>query len=523
MSQITMRFAGRRVSAAACLMLMLAASLPAAALAKSPDPNNARELVQAALDGMGGADKLRAVKSVRLDAIGHTNLLEQSERPEGPYLISYAQFSEWQDLENHRLRRVSQERSAGTGTPDWSPATLVVADGVAAREANGHLLPNSYAQVVEAEEAFALGPERALFTALDAADLRVEHDTTMQGQPQHVVAFTWQKAPARIYLNAYTHLPTAVELVRAYPYDVFWNVWGDVTTRTYYSTWTLEPGGLRLPYQLDVERNSLPYKSITISTLALNPKLEDASFAISDDVKKAFETRGKRRIADIQLGLPNQQPKELAKDIIQILGFWNVTMIRQSDGIVVLEAPISSAYSAKMIAEVEKRYPGVPIKAVISTSDSWPHLGGLREYVAHGTPAYLLDLNQPIIQRLIAARHTSDPDALAAKPRRADFHVVASKTVIGTGANRLEIYPIRTETGERMMMVYWPDHHLLYGSDLVQPMPTGGFFMPEYLTELMGAAAREHLDVQTVFAMHSGPVTWNDLTAAVTKATTPQS
>src|SRR5262249_41596019 len=151
-----------------------------------------------------------------------------------------------------------------------------------------------YGQVLEAEEALALGPERVLLNALAASDLHGEPDTTLQGQPTAVVSFTWQGAPVRIYLNSYTHLPTAVEVVRANPYDIVWSVWGDVATRTYYSIWTLEPGGLRLPHQFDVERNGLPFKTETISALELNPKLDAGDFTISDEVKKAFEARGKR-------------------------------------------------------------------------------------------------------------------------------------------------------------------------------------------------------------------------------------
>lgn len=518
MRQSRSQFAG---ACAGLGLLMLVVIMPAVALTKPAPPDDARRLVQAALAGMGGAEKLRALKAVRMEAIGHRNLLEQSERPEGPYAIFYTQFSEWRDLENHRLRQAGESRAGAIGVPGWSPSTFIVADGVAAREANGRMFPFNYAQVMEAEESLALGPERVLLGALDASDLHVERDTVMQGQPHHVVAFTWRQAPAHIYLNAYTHLPTAVELVRAYPYDLFWSVWGEVTTRTYFSIWTLEAGGLRLPHQWDIERNGLPYQTTTITALELNPKLDAGAFAIPADVKKAFDTRGKRLVADIPLGLPGQQPKELAKDVAQIAGFWNVALIRQTDGVVILEAPMSSGYSAKVMAEAEKRYPNLPIKAVISTSDAWPHLGGLREYVARGIPAYLLDLNQPIARRLISAPHRSSPDALAAKPRKADFRIVAGKTLIGAGANRIELYPIRTESGERMVMAYWPEHHLLYASDLIQRQQDGSFFMPAYLFEVMEAVNREHLDVRTVFAMHSGPIDWKEITAAAAKATTP--
>lgn len=54
---------------------------------------------------------------------------------------------------------------------------------------------------------------------------------------------------------------------------------------------------------------------------------------------------------------------------------------------------------------------------------------------------------------------------------------------------------MRTESGERMMMIYVPEHKLLYGSDLVQQRRDGSFFMPEYLSELIDAVRREDLSL----------------------------
>jgi hypothetical protein len=80
--------------------------------------------------------------------------------------------------------------------------------------------------------------------------------------------------------------------------------------------------------------------------------------------------------------------------------------------------------------------------------------------------------------------------------------------VIGGGQNQLELYPIRTETGERMIMIYAPKLKVLYGADLIQPLPKGGFFMPQYITELRDAVAREKLDVERVFAIHAPLLEW---------------
>lgn len=477
----------------------------------------ARRVVSAALAAMGGEDKLRALKSVRLEGIGHTNYLEQSERPEGPWIVGYQQITELRDLTGGRLQRTTETRDIQT--PQWRKfGTLVAADGAASLQFGTRSGPATWTQFQEAQETLALSPERALLTALDAKDLRAERETTLQGTRQQVVAFGWSDATARIYVNAQTNLPTAVEFVRAYPGDFFWGVWGEVTTRTYLSLWMLEPGGIRYPRQWNVERNGMPFREFTVTSLALNARVPEDAFTISEEVRKNFAARGKRIINELPLGLPNKPPVEIVPGLVQIPGAWNVALVRQPDGVVVVEAPISSGYSAKAIEEAGRRFPNVAVKAVISTSDAWPHIGGARQYAAAGVPIYALDLNRAILERLLASPHRSYPDVLARTPKKPNLRIVSNKTTIGSGANRMELYPIRSESGERMIMIYFPEHKLLYGSDLLQQLPDGSFFMPQYVSELVEAARRENLPVDKVFAMHLGVTQWADVLKALEKA-----
>jgi hypothetical protein len=82
----------------------------------------------------------------------------------------------------------------------------------------------------------------------------------------------------------------------------------------------------------------------------------------------------------------------------------------------------------------------------------------------------------------------------------------------------LEIIPIRGETSERQMMVYFPDYHLLYGSHPFQQLPDGSYFYPQTVTELMDAVKREQLQPQRFFMMHVPPTAWPDLQKAITAA-----
>ena len=488
------------------LLIGLALSVCATAQ-KTPAPaGSAQDAVRAALSAMGGEDAIRGIHTLEIKSTMQRNALEQSERPEGPYIEEYRHITEWRDVAAHRWKQTYQAEFAFYKFD----STAIVADGAVARKAGEKIVAGSAGDMEFAEDVFALGPERVLVTAMAAPDLSRSPDVILQSIAQQVVTFTWQNRPVKIWLNADTHLPTAVEWTRSYPGDTFWSPWGDITTRVYYSLWWLAPGDIRYPLQLDYVRNGLEERKITITDLQVNGPIADDVFAIPAEVKTAEQAHPPLLADDRPLAVQNAQ--QVADGIVFIPGAWNVALVKQSDGIVVVEAPISSGYSAKVLAEAQKRFPGLPIKAAISTSDSWPHIGGVREYVARGIPVYVLDRTLPLLNRLAAAPHREHPDALARAPRPAKFLSVSGKTALGTGPNRIEIYPIHGDTAERQVMVYFPERKLLYGSDPFQQADKG-FTDPEAVSELRNAVAREHLDVETFFMMHIAPTPWKEVLA----------
>jgi hypothetical protein len=484
-----------------------------------------RELVREALEAQGGEQKLRALKSVQWEASGYRNELEQSERPEGPYIVQMNEISEVHDLEAHRYRY--QQISSLYPVARFT-SVVVVADNISMRVVSSPsqagppqqaAQPGTMQQVQAAQERMALSPERLLLTALDAADLHAMPDVTLQAIPQNVVSFTLDGAPVSVYLNSYTHLPTAVDYSGPLAHSNFWNYLGDITMRTYFSFWWLAKDGIHMPLQWNVEENGLQDSMFVIRKLQVNEPLNEADLTIPSEIRNKYHPDPKSTdLENRPLGALGQPAQELEPGIVLIPGAWNATFIKQDDGIVILEAPISSGYSVKVIEEAKKRFPGIPIKAVITTSDSWPHLAGIREYVAQSIPLYALDLNRPILDRVISGRRTTKPDALEREPRSAVFHLVSGKTVLGTGKNRMELYPLHGETSERQMMVYFPEYHLLYGSDPFQQNPDGTYFYPQTVSEVVDAVRREHLTVEKFFMMHVEPTPWTDLDKALTLA-----
>jgi hypothetical protein len=379
----------------------------------------------------------------------------------------------------------------------------MVVNGAAYAVRGGTLGPASQSAVAPAEMALTLGPERALLTALAAPDLALAAPAELHGRAHDVVTFRWHDAPVRLYLTPLSHMPAAVEITRPHPLDIFLSPWGDVTTRVEWDGWMAEASGVHYPRLLRRSINGTVESTTMIDAVEFNPALAPDTFAVPVDIA-AKAKAARRPIAS--LPFPADHRTEIAPGITQIAGAWNIVEVEQPEGVYVIEGPISNAYSKAAIADARKG--GKPLLGVVTTSDAWPHIGGLREYVAEGVPIIALDLNRPILERLFASPHAQAPDRLAEQPREPVLRTVSAPTTIGSGATAMRLIPLRTATGERQMAIYWPAHRLLYTSDLISVQPDGSVWLPQYRDEIASVIAREGLDVETVFGMHYAPVAW---------------
>ena len=468
------------------------------------------ECVSLALDAMGGRERLDGIKSIGLEGIRHTQLVEQSYRQD-PFITAYARTKEKIDFAGRQLLLQSHLTwpEADPGQSD-SDSTLVVGPQGGVYRSEKSDIPASRADVEAAQYAFALSASRVLFTALNASNLHFEAPQRLRGTLHAVVGFTWQGRPVRVMLNPFNHLPDAVESVAVF-FD-HWYQWGDVRQRIYFDNWQTFHG-IRYPTNEVEERNGILWESRQVTGLDLNPTIDASDYKMDiQTAQKVLQSQGWESPFKLKEGIA------LAPGITLFPGSWNATVIKQDDGLVLLESPLSGTYVSGIIDKVKADNPGQSIKAVLSTSDSWPHVGGVRQVVALGLPVYVLDLNKPLLDRLIASPRRVHPDLLARSPRAAAWKAVSGKIQIGRGANRMELYPLRGACTERQYMVYFPYEHLLYASDTLALNPDGSLYAPELMREVMDAVKREHLTVTTVFAMHQEPVPWAQVVALVEKA-----
>jgi len=465
---------------------------------------DARGCLGRAFDAMGGREKLASIKTEQLDVIGHTELMEQSYR-QAPFITSYAREQAVVDLAGQRL--IKKEHSVWPES-DLKQAdsdfTLIVSreDGVVRR--GGQDGPCGAANLDAAREVLALGPLRVLMTAAAASDLHFGPAENLRSTSHAALAFTWNGVPVRVLVNRFNHLPDAVETTEEF--RDFWFYWGDVEQRVDFDNWRWV-GGVEYPSNQVTERNGVVWASTQEVDIAFNGAVDEKDFAM--DAKAAAMSAGMTGFkgATFRAG----QDKALADGIDLFSGSWNTTIVKQTDGVVILETPISGKFTEGILAEAKKRYPDAAVKAVLSTSDSWPHVGGVRADVAAGLPVYILDLNEPLLERMVEAPHTIDPDAEETAKKKPVWKIVSEKTEIGTGANRMVVYPLRGASTERQYMVYFPERKLLYASDTLVVNDDQTIYDPQLTHEVEQAVEREHLVVETVWAMHQAPVAWSEV------------
>lgn len=470
---------------------------------------SAHEVVLASAEAVGGVDRLRSIRAVRVEEVGAEYLISTVTRRDVPPRMISQTIATLRSAADSTIRRtLVQVLPMRAGT---LASTTIVNHGVAAAVRGTGLVPASVFDLEVSTEELMLSPERVLLTALDANDLRLERDTTIGDIRHHVVSLGMGGARVRLFLDAASGFPTRVELVRAYPSSVFWAMWGDLTLVTTWSAWALEQGGVWYPRQRSVSLNGAAFREYVVSSLDLAASPIPDSVAIPDSVRAAFA-----RVAVSQgslagrVTLPTLTPSPIAPNVVLYQGGYQSAAVKQPDGVVIIEAPESAAKSKAVLADVATRWSGTHVKAVVTTSPMWMHIGGLREYAARGIPIYALDVNVPVVRSLLSAPHAQVPDSLAKVRVPSVVRSIGRFTTIGRGPDRLELRPARGQHSASMMLVYLPEHGLLYASDVVVPDAFEPVFAAGYWAELARVVRREGLTVERVFAEHLPPTPWGD-------------
>jgi hypothetical protein len=479
---------------------------------------NAHELVSKTLSDLGAGRDVETITTITVEGREIIQDLVENDHPlTAPFYTRSASVVRRADDFDRQIERNDVTNGASVSTSLLSHDLSVV---VNRKE------KTSLRQIGAAPPSWIVrNPIAALRLAARSNDLTLQPDVPWHGALQHVVSFHNGPYPVHIFIDAATGLPSATEVIVTYDDQhvaeaIAWNALGDIVERTEYQNWSFVDG-IRYPFQQDGLRNGQLIRTLAVTNARLNEPIDAHELALSPGEEfQPVSVQELRPAQQVPNGpYPGKPIAEIAPGVVQIPNSWYSTIIRQDDGLVIIDAPISAGYSKGVLEEAAKRFPGIPVKALITSTGFFWHVAGVREYAARGIPIYAESRNVPVIKQMLAAPHDLAPDDLSRR-KNAQIRVIAitNRTIIGRGVNSIQVYPV-TRATQPMLMSYIQDARLLHTGEMVQPLgPGGSILFPESLIELTKTVEADHLSVETIIGMHMGPKPWTDVNEALKSA-----
>jgi glyoxylase-like metal-dependent hydrolase (beta-lactamase superfamily II) len=468
----------------------------------------AHDLVNQALDAMGGADALRALRGLAIKGEVRHWEPEESYSPGGPPVFT-----------DHSTFTVLWDLKAGTARTDWDrfiqfPAVthdvyseIVTPQrgyaDVAGTEltiAQSDLPPKGQRPMSRIRLAAHLRElERSspwlLLKAAEAPErLKALPKQALGGGPFHgafggvfpevslpAVAFADGDVTFTILFDPATHLPLAI---RTCDDDA---ILGDSNYDLVLSDWR-PAGDVKIAHGLTYTLDNVRIAKAQYTEVVVNPPIPDETFAFPTTVTSAGVPAAARDVpfqwvlrrlnfnrfpdSDAVNFMPGGGLRlvQLAPNVQQVVGgSHNGLIVAMKDYLVVFDAPINEWQSAFTIGAAKARYPGKPVKYLVLTHHHIDHVGGARAYVAEGATVIVPSPDKVLFEKMFAAPHAVSPDRLQKDFKPAKVVDVVNQSILRDSDGEIRLYNIANPHAEGMLIGYLPREGILWVTDMYSP------------------------------------------------------
>jgi hypothetical protein len=176
------------------------------------------------------------------------------------------------------------------------------------------------------------------------------------------------------------------------------------------------------------------------------------------------------------------------------------------DTVYVFDATQGEARARQDLALIEKTF-GAGQKVVVVVSDiAWPHVAGVRFWVAQGATIVSHRESKAFLERVVARRWTRAPDLLEQRRATAKLKFTAvDKSLDLAGGVRL--FAIDGIGSEGALMAWVPGERFLWASDYIQNVTKPA----TYTTEVCQAVRRVGIAPENVAAQHIPFTPWQTI------------
>lgn len=182
---------------------------------------------------------------------------------------------------------------------------------------------------------------------------------------------------------------------------------------------------------------------------------------------------------------------------------YNEVMTLQADTVFLLDATTSEERARQDSTWISRLFPGRHPVAVVVTDLAWPHISGVRFWVARGGVVYSHADSRDFLQRVINRRWTRSPDALEATRPRATLRGRFFRDSLRLAKGGMVLHALRGTTTEGAIGAWLRSDRFFWAGDYVQGTPTS-----PYVRDVIRTIRHLGLDPALVGGQHVKPVDW---------------
>ncbi|MGE0445451.1 MAG: MBL fold metallo-hydrolase [Vicinamibacterales bacterium] len=416
--------------------LVLVAVLVAASCSRATPE---RQVIDAAAEALGGADRILAVRTLVMEGGGTNGAMGGAATPDDPpNTFKVTDFRWTLDLENNRAR-LQQVRTA------QFPFALATVNRFDQRldgdvgfniNARGQAQRTNDATAQQRRRSTLDHPVAAVRAALqDGATLSNRRD---EDGFTHVDIRTAAGDTITLAIDPATSLPNHVSRME---YDANW---GDVEVETTFADYEAV-NGLQLPKRLTQKTDRFTTADITLTRNAVD---EDAgNLAASEEVRSA--------------SAPEPPPINVTVEQIRPGVWWlaggshHSVLFEFDDHTTLFEVPLNDARTQAVIARAKELVPNKPLTHAIVSHHHLDHAGGFRAAVAEGLTIITHRGNEAFLREIATRPHMLGQDALARSPKEPMFQLVDDQLTLRDGTNHIELYKSNGNIHTGLLLYAW--------------------------------------------------------------------
>jgi len=441
-----------------------------------------QQIVNDAAEALGGADRIRAVKTFVVEGDGTQYNLGQDVTPDASgqtFAVTEARYAV--DVAGGRTRFEFTRRPNFTYFQGPQPQRLVQGlDGAVAYNvaASGAAARAPEAVATERRMGFLHHPITAVRAALDPM-ATVSNPHTM-GTESMVDVTTPAGVMFMLAIDTTTKLPTRVTS------RIDNTNLGDMVMETRFADYQ-DAGGLQSPARFTMRLDEFTTAEYTVAKQTIDGDAGD--LAAPADAMKATPPPP-----------PTVAVEELAPGIWYLAGgSHHSVLVEFADHMTLIEAPQSDARALAVIARAREVNPKKPLTELVNSHHHFDHSGGIRAAIAEGLTIITHQGNVALFENMATRPHTIVPDALAKSPKPAMIKGISEDTTLSDSTRTIQLLPYSGPHTQTMLMAYFPRERVLVEADVYNP--GGQVFM--FAAPLLEELKKRNLRIDRMVPLHA--------------------